>query len=130
MRFYAALLGWPEAAQSRSAIYRALELDGVQLGFNAEAAYDLLNIADRRPSNVAQAGPPTTAYATFMLDAAADVDASTAKVESLGGGIIKSPYATYYGQWQAVLRDPERHVFRLSAVMRAGSPEIHRRSGM
>ena len=115
LRFYEALLGWPEAVQSRSAIYRALALDGVQFGFNAQAAYELLRIEDRRPSDRPGSALPTTAYATFMLDSAADVDVLTAKVEGLGGSVIKPPYATYYGQWQAVLGDPERHVFRLSA---------------
>ena len=28
--------------------------------------------------------------------------------------MIKPPYASYYHQWQAVLADPEDHVFRVS----------------
>ena len=117
LRFYQALLGWPEALRSRSTIYRALELDGVQFGFNAQAAYGLLDIEARRPSGACATNAPTTAFATFMLGSAQDVDASTEKARTLGGAVIKPPYPTYYGQWQAVLADPERHVFRLSAIV-------------
>lgn len=111
--FYTALLGWPEAVASRSPIYRAVEHDGVQIGFNADAAYELLGLADRKP---AQTPAPVTAYATFMLDSPADVDAAAAFAARNGGMVVKSPYATYYGQWQTVLADPEGHVFRASCA--------------
>ena len=42
------------------------------------------------------------------------VDAAASRAEPLGGGIVKAPYRTYYGDWQAVLRDPENNVFRVS----------------
>ena len=74
MAFYARLLGWPEAVHSRSPIYRALENDGVQFGFNAAPAYALLGLADRTPD--AATTPPVTAYATFMLDTPDAVDAA------------------------------------------------------
>lgn len=111
--FYAALLGWPEAVASRSPIYRALELDGVQLGFNAEAAYGLLGLAERRP---AARPAPVTAYATFMLDAPDAVDRAAAEASARGGSVLKPPYPTYYGQWQTVLADPEGNVFRASCA--------------
>jgi len=111
LRFYAALLGWPEAAASRSPIYRALEHEGVQFGFNAPDAYALLHLEDRKPAAEA---PPVTAYATFMLDTPDAVDAAAAQAVALGGRVLKAPYATYYGQWQAVLADPEQHAFRVS----------------
>jgi predicted enzyme related to lactoylglutathione lyase len=112
MDFYAALLGWREAVRSRSPIYRALEHEGVQFGFNARPAYALLGLADRQP---ADAAAPVTAYATFMVERAEAVDAAAAQAARLGGRVLKAPYATYYGQWQAVLSDPEQHVFRVSA---------------
>jgi ubiquinone/menaquinone biosynthesis C-methylase UbiE len=37
-------------------------------------------------------------------------------VRGFCGRIVKAPYTTYYGQWQAVLCDPEQQVFRLSAL--------------
>ncbi|QHI99793.1 bleomycin resistance protein [Xylophilus rhododendri] len=111
--FYTALLGWPEAVASRSPIYRAVEQDGVQIGFNAPAAYALLGLAERQPIALPA---PVTAYATFMLDCPADVDAAAAHAARHGGSVLKPPYATYYGQWQAVLADPEGHVFRASCA--------------
>ena len=113
--FYAALLGWPEAVHSRSPIYRALDHDGVQFGFNAMDAYELLGLAGRKPETSGTAAP-VTAYATFMLDAPGSVDAAATRASALGGSIVKAPYPTYYGQWQAVLGDPEGHVFRVSCA--------------
>lgn len=114
MAFYARLLGWPEAVHSRSPIYRALEHEGVQLGFNAAPAYALLGLADRAPD--AATTPPVTAYATFMLDTPEAVDTAVHEAAAAGGRVLKAPYATYYGQWQAVLSDPEQHVFRVSTA--------------
>jgi len=112
--FYSALLGWPEAPARRSPIYRALEQDGVQIGFNAAQAYALLGLADRQPAG--DTPVPVTAYATFMLDSPQAVDAAAACAASAGGRVLKAPYPTYYGQWQAVLADPEGHVFRASCA--------------
>ena len=80
--FYAGLLGWPEAVASRSAIYRAVEQDGVQIGFNAPAAYALLGLADRRPPGLPA---PVTAYATFMLATPGAVDAAADFAARHGG---------------------------------------------
>jgi len=119
MVFYAGLLGWPEAVASRSSIYRAVEQDGVQIGFNAQPAYALLGLADRQPTALPA---PVTAYATFMLETSAAVDAAAAFASRHGGRVVRSPYATYYGQWQTVLADPEGHVFRAScAALPAGA---------
>lgn len=117
MSFYAGLLGWPEAVASRSPIYRALEQDGVQIGFNARPAYALLGLADRQPAGLPA---PVTAYATFMLDSPAAVDAAASFASANLGQVVKAPYATYYSQWQTVLADPEGHVFRASC---AGLPD-------
>ena len=113
LRFYQALLGLEEATHSRSPIYCALASPTFQFGFHAPAAYDLLNLSGRAPDMGTQGD--VTAYATFMLESAPAVSEATARVQPLGGRVIKGPYATYYGEWQAVLCDPEDHVFRLSA---------------
>ena len=55
-----------------------------------------------------------------MLDSPAAVDDAAAFAALHGGRVVKPPYATYYGQWQTVLTDPEGHVFRASC---AGLPE-------
>ncbi len=113
--FYTALLGLPEAQHARSPIYRALEAPGFQFGLHDRAAYGLLALASRAPAADAAPGP-VTAYATFMLDTPAAVSDGAARAAALGGRIVKAPYATYYAEWQAVLTDPEGHVFRLSCA--------------
>ena len=118
LAFYLALLRMPEAAKSRSPIYRCIQASSFEFGFHAAPAYALLGVGDRIPAP-AQA-IPITSYATFMLGSCAEVDALTANVTQLGGRIIKAPYPTYYGQWQAVLADPENNMFRLSFL---GLPE-------
>ena len=116
-QFYQALLQLPEAVGTRSPIYRAVETESFQLGFNAPAAYALLGLDDRTPPDGKQSA--VTGYATFMLDSPDAVTAASQYAIALGGRVVKAPYATYYGQWQAVLADPEDNVFRLSAI---GSP--------
>ncbi len=113
LAFYTAVLDAPEAVSARSAIFRAVALPHAQLGLHAPAAAALLGLADRVDS---RHPPAVSAYATFMLDDAAAVNRACECALQSGARLIKAPYATYYGQWQVVLADPEGHVFRLSAV--------------
>ena len=110
--FYLTLLGMPEAVSHRSPIYRCIHGSSFEFGFHAAPAYALLGLADRAPTP--QQTSPVTSYATFMLGSCAEVDAMSLKAAKLGGRVIKAPYPTYYGQWQAVLADPENNMFRLS----------------
>ncbi|MBS0426858.1 MAG: VOC family protein [Proteobacteria bacterium] len=112
--FYRTVLGLPEAQASRSPIYRALETADFQFGFNAAPAYGLLGLADRQPA--AGERVPVVAYATLMLEGPDAVDAVVTAAQKAGGRVVKPPYATYYGQWQAVLADPEDNIFRVSAI--------------
>lgn len=112
LAYYLALLAMPEAVSHRSPIYRCIQATTFEFGFHAAPAYALLGVADRAPTPLQTS--PVTAYATFMLGSCAEVDALTRQGTALGGRIIKAPYATYYGQWQAVLADPENNMFRLS----------------
>lgn len=113
-RFYRTVFGLPEAEAARSPIYRALETADFQLGFNdGRAAYGLLGLDGRQPADTT--GPrPTAAYATFMLASPAAVDEAVLAVRAQGGQVVTGPFATYYGQWQAVLADPEDNVFRIA----------------
>jgi catechol 2,3-dioxygenase-like lactoylglutathione lyase family enzyme len=121
LAFYGAVLGLPEIVASRSPIFRALGDDTVEIGLNAYAAYALLGLADRAARD--DTPTPVTAYPTFMLDGPDAVDAACARTATHGGRILKAPYPTYYGQWQAVLEDPEGHVFRVGAsALPAGVP--------
>ncbi len=108
--FYMALFGFAEIAGHRSPIYRCLDAGGVELGFNAEAAYDLLGLADRKPAGAA----PIRTYITFEIESADAIDALAAQAAERGGRIIKPPYLTYYNARQAVLVDPDGNVFRLN----------------
>ncbi|HEV2573500.1 VOC family protein [Methylocella sp. CPCC 101449] len=108
--FYADLFGFPEIEAHRSPIYRCLDAHGVELGFNAPQAYDLLGIADRAGEGRA----PVRAYFTIEVGDAAVVDATAAQVTESGGRIVKPPYDTYYNARQAVLEDPEGNIFRVN----------------
>lgn len=112
--FYRTVFGLPEAEAARSPIYRALETADFQLGFNdGRAAYGLLGL-DGRQAPHTTAPRPTVAYATFMLPTPSAVDEAVQAVRIHGGQVLKAPFATYYGQWQAVLADPEDNVFRIA----------------
>ena len=71
MDFYARLLGLQEVVAVRSPIYRALQGEGFQLGFNGVAAYELLGIADRRP--VPDEVAPVSGYPSLMLAQSAQI---------------------------------------------------------
>jgi predicted enzyme related to lactoylglutathione lyase len=114
MRFYMQLLGLPEAVHARSPIYRAIATPQFQLGFHAPEAYALLQLHDRVPP--AGHEGMLGGYPTFMLPSPEAVTAGAERAAVLGGRVIKAPYATYYGEWQAVLADPEDHVLRLSCA--------------
>lgn len=109
MRFYATLLGFAEVPQWSSPIFGCLDAGGVMLGFHAEQAYGLLDVADRRPAT-----STVNVYATFELPEVASVDRSVAHAIELGATLIKPQYRTYYDSYQAVLADPEGNVFRLN----------------
>ena len=117
LAFYQALLGLPEDGHSHSPIYRSVSKEDFHFGFHAVKAYELLSLSDRKPEMLQNA--PVTAYASFMLDRPAEVDHMAERVVVLGGRVVKPPYETYYGQWQAVLADPEDHVFRVSCLLPA-----------
>ena len=112
--FYAAVLGLPEHAPVRSPIYRALQGPGFELGFNAWPAYELLGLSERRPAH--DAITPVSCYPTLMLASATAVDQAVRDAAARGGKVLQGPFATYYGQWQAVLADPEGQVFRVASV--------------
>jgi predicted enzyme related to lactoylglutathione lyase len=112
LAYYLTLLDLPEAVARRSPIYRSIQGPSFEFGFHAAPAYALLGVADRAPATLQTS--PVTAYATFMLSSCAEVDILSRQAAAMGGRIIKAPYPTYYGQWQAVLADPENNMFRLS----------------
>ena len=115
LEFYREVLGLPEALVSRSPIYRALETPDFQLGFSAWDAYALLGLGARAPDDD-HTPPPVTSFPTLMLGECSEVDTAVQQARELSATVLKAPYPTYYGQWQAVLAGPEGNVFRLAAA--------------
>jgi predicted enzyme related to lactoylglutathione lyase len=122
--FYSRLFGFAEIEAHRSPIYRCLDANGIELGFNAHAAYDLLGIPDRKGED----STAVRAYFTIEVDAPEAVNAIAASATAEGGCVIKQPYDTYYNARQAVLEDPEGNVFRVNYRMGPRTPwdEIER----
>lgn len=117
--FYVALFGFAEIVGHRSPIYRCIDAGGIELGFNAGKAYELLELTRRKPG----ASPaPVTAYFTFEVASVAAVDQLAERAVALGGAVVKPAYTTYYNAHQAVLTDPEHNVFRINHRMGARVP--------
>ena len=111
--FYAGVFGFSEIEGHRSPIYRCLDAGGVELGFNAAIAYDLLHLAHRKPPTTGDA-MPVSAYITFELDSVETIEAIMRAAVARGARLLKEPYDTYYNARQCVLEDPEGNVFRLN----------------
>lgn len=111
--FYRRLLGLVEVSKSRSAIYRALDGPQFQLGFNAHAAYALLNL---EPPAVSDGASRVSSFPTFVFDGPLKVDAAYLTAVKLGATALKEPFTSHYGQRQMVLADPEGNVLRLAAA--------------
>lgn len=113
-QFYSRLLGFPLMPERSSPIYRCLDAgSGLELGFNAPLAYELLGVAGRKPAHEGH----VNVYLTFEVASVADVDSIAEGAVTLGGSIVKPPYDTYYNARQAVLEDPEGNVFRINYRM-------------
>ena len=108
--FYADVFGFAEITGHRSPIYRCLDAGGLELGFNAPLAYELLNIA-----SVADRSARTiSTYLTFEMESAEALEEMLHTARSRGAAILKPHYDTYYNARQCVLADPEGNVFRLN----------------
>lgn len=109
--FYATVFGFREVIESRSPIFRLLDTGRSGIGFNAPEAYELLGLADRAEARGMRF------MLTIDVDRPSDVDALVSVAEANGAHLIKPPYETYYGTYQAVLSDPEDNVFRINAPL-------------
>lgn len=114
MRFYQEIIGWRDVPEWGSPIYRVLERDGVQIGFNGSQAYDLLGLGRRKPVEGRDAD--VTSMLTFMVDEWGAVNDVAKKLLKLGGKVVQGPFPTYYGHWQLVFADPEGNIARVSSV--------------
>lgn len=108
-RFYADVFDFAEIESHRSPIYRCLDARGLELGFNAPLAYELLNIA--APGEMRSG---VAIYITFEMDSEEALESALQRAAALGARTLKPPYDTYYNARQCVLEDPEGNVFRLN----------------
>ena len=122
-RFYMSVFGFAEILTHRSPIYRCLDAGGIELGFNARAAYALLSLSDREPALGAEPAP-VRSYFTFEVSSREAVEAAVREAAAHGGRCVKAPYETYYNAWQAVLQDPEGNVFRVNHRMGPRIPVV------
>lgn len=110
--FYAETFGFREIDEVRSPIFRALDAGGCRIGINAHDAYQLLNLAEHaEPTGV-------RSMITIAIDDTASVDRLLPLALAGGARLVKAPYPTAYGSYQAVLFDPEGHVVRIDAPFR------------
>eukprot|EP01043_Picozoa_sp_COSAG02_P068085 COSAG02_NODE_11177_length_1776_cov_1.611807_2_plen_157_part_00 len=112
--FFQQLFGWQEEVDFRSPIYRALCAPNCVLGFHADPATQLLGLS--RDRQLDPGSDPVSMYPTLQVPSYTDVDQIAAQVTVAGGSVIKGPFATFYGQWQLVLGDPEGHVMRIASI--------------
>ncbi|MFN3889554.1 MAG: VOC family protein [Beijerinckiaceae bacterium] len=108
--FYMGVFAFREIEGHRSPIYRCIDAGGVELGFNAPLAGELLNIRARRP----ESGDGLATYITFEMESEAALESALRGAQAHGGRVLKAPYDTYYNARQCVLEDPEGNVFRLN----------------
>lgn len=109
--FYQRVFAFPEIEAIRSPIFRGLDTGQSSLGFNALAAYELLQLSEFSD----------TRGIKFLLnidvDSQADVDRMVPLAVDAGATLVKAPYVTYYNWYQAVLLDPEGNLFRINFMM-------------
>ena len=108
--FYQRVFGFAEITANRSPIFVCLDAGGIELGFNAEQAYGLMGLADRKPRSVAA----LRTFLTIEVSAPDAIDrAVTATLEN-GGRLVRAAYDTYYNARTAIVEDPEGNVFRIN----------------
>ena len=109
--FYRDVFGFEEIEEIRSPIFVGLRTGQSNLGFNAQDAYDLLQLSEfKNPTGV-------NFLLNFDVESVEDVDRMTPLAVELGARLIKPPYKTYYNWYQSVLLDPEENVFRMNKML-------------
>ena len=109
--FYVEVFGLEEVMSSASDRYRELDLGAVKLGFPLVDAYATLDLQD-------QADPTgVRAMLTFAVDSAARVDDLAGQAAARGARLAKAGFSTAFGQYLAVVLDPEGNAIRISAPL-------------
>ncbi|KPL69241.1 hypothetical protein SZ64_14700 [Erythrobacter sp. SG61-1L] len=110
--FYVAI-GLEEIESSRSEFYREVSAGGAKIGFAGQAAYTNLNIPDD--------ANPTGLRNILTLDVGTpdNVGPTVDKAVAAGGELVKPGFETTFGQFLAVVKDPEGNAVRLAAAVAA-----------
>ena len=105
--YYQTLFNLEEITASRSDYFRGFETGECCIGISSLDAYGLLSLT--KPDTQTD-----TILMTFGASSREDVDDRCNYAVKLGGKMLKPPFETYYGWYQAVLRDPEGNPFRIN----------------
>jgi predicted enzyme related to lactoylglutathione lyase len=105
--FYQKLFNLEEITESRSEYFIGFETGGCCLGISNPDAYEILSL--NKPDSQTD-----TVFTNFSATSKEDVDDRCKVAIELGGTVVKPAYETYYGWYQAVLRDPEGNPFRIN----------------
>ena len=109
-RFYRDVFGFLEIDAYRTPIFRALDAQPALLGIHAHEAYELLGLTgESEPRGV-------RSMLNFEVESRDQVMILASRAVQEGGTLIKAPFETYYGAFQAVLADPEANVFRVNRM--------------
>ncbi len=108
-QFYVHGLGLAEIESSRDERYREVDAGGCMIGFATEAVRPFLNLPEEPAAG-------TRGLLTFDVGRAIDVAPAIERAVAAGAGLVREAMETPFGQYQAVLRDPEGNIFRLSAA--------------
>ncbi len=110
--FYVAL-GLKEIETSRSEFYREVKAGDAKIGFTGQHAYETLGVPDDTD--------PTGLRSVITLDVGQpeNVEPVVEKAIAAGGALAKPAFETTFGQYLAVVRDPEGNAVRLAAAVPA-----------
>ena len=109
-QFYVDGLGLQEVLASRDARYREVVGGGCMIGFATEAVRPVINLPEEEATG-------TRSLVTFDVGSEAALAPTIERAIAAGATLVRGVMKTHFGQTQAVLRDPEDNVFRLSAAI-------------
>ena len=108
--FYVEGLGLEEVLASRDERYREVKAGGCMIGFATQAVRPFINLPEEPAAG-------TRSLLTFDVGEVAEVAPAIERAVAAGGMLVREAMDTHFGQYQAVLRDPEGNIFRLSAAI-------------
>jgi predicted enzyme related to lactoylglutathione lyase len=106
--FYGSLFALEELSEGRTAIFRGFRAGGCYLGFNDRKAYELLGLEDGLGAQ------GTRVLLTFEVSHRSAVQSVAERAIEKGGVLLKAPFETRYGWYQAVVKDPQGNAFRVN----------------